>query len=481
MKKFKFSIIIAVYNVEKYLEESVESVINQTMDFKENTEIILIDDGSTDGSSEICKSYVEKYPENIKYIIKENGGPSSARNAGIKIATGEYYNFLDSDDLLHEAALEKVYKFFNKHKELDMVTLPIECIERQQGLYHRYVKFGNNSKIIDLKNSPQDYIFSSAASFYKSTVFENTEFNTNLRLAEDLFFNTKLYLKNPRFGLISPDEAVYYYRKRFSNNSITNKNEYTENWLINILDYVYKELIKETKKSYETIPDFLQYIFVYNIVKRLTTLDYVSKESLRKFYKICESMLSYVDTNIITSYNYENYYMLAMALMFKNKDYNLKNIFHMDNDNNICVNGIVLENISNYGIQINVFKVVDSKLMISGYFNDIIVNKFKIVCYNQDEQKIVSKFKKESTSNIHSKKYFLNNKVIGNTYYITGEIPIIPDKKNYSIALCINDNIIPLYLKNIYGDNVVLVSESNDTEYGKCEVKIGYKLININF
>ena len=114
MKRLK-PINIKIGDLFAYLEESVESVINQTMDFKENTEIILIDDGSTDGSSEICKSYVEKYPENIKYIFKENGGPSSARNAGIKIATGEYYNFLDSDDLLHEAALEKVYKFFNKH------------------------------------------------------------------------------------------------------------------------------------------------------------------------------------------------------------------------------------------------------------------------------------------------------------------------------------------------------------------------------
>ena len=482
MKKFKFSIIMAVYNVEKYLEESVESVINQTMDFKKNVEIILVDDESTDGSAEICKNYVEKYPKNIKYIFKENGGPSSARNEGIKVATGEYYNFLDSDDILHESALEKVYDFFSNHKELDMVTLPIECIERESGIYPRYVKFGNESKIVDLEVTPQDYIFSAAASFYKSSVFVNNEFNTNLKLAEDLFFNTKLYLKNHKFGLISQDEAVYYYRKRFSNNSITNKNEYTDSWIVDALKYIYTELLKEAQKKYKKLPEFLQYIFVYNIVKRLTTLDFLSQQSLRKFYKICESILSHVDTNIIMSYDYKNYYMLAMLLMFKNKDYNIKNLFYMDSDNNICVNGVILENMANYSLQINLFKVIDNKLIINGFFNDIIVSRFKIKCYSKDNSsKAITIMKKEQTLNIRSKKYFLNNKVIGKNYYVTGEIPLLPDKGNYYIALCINNSIIPINLKNIYGDNVSLVSKSNDTEYGKCTIKIGNKSIDVKF
>ena len=117
MKKFKFSIIIAVYNVEKYIKEGIDSIVNQTMSFIDNVEIILVYDGSTDNSAVICKEYEKKYPNNIKYIYKTNGGPSSARNVGIKAASGEYYNFLDSDDLLHEAALEKVYEFFNNHKE----------------------------------------------------------------------------------------------------------------------------------------------------------------------------------------------------------------------------------------------------------------------------------------------------------------------------------------------------------------------------
>lgn len=479
MNKLKFSIIIAVYNVEEYVEESIQSVINQTLDFKKNIEIILVDDGSTDNSSKICKEYVEKYPQNIKYIYKKNGGASSARNLGIKNARGEYYNFLDSDDLLHEAALEKVYDFFNKHQEVDMVTLPIVCIEKEQGLYHRYIKFGNKSKVIDLEKSPRHYIFSSAASFYKSTVFENAEFSTNLKMAEDLFFNTKLYLKNHKFGFISPNEAVYYYRKRFSNNSITNKNEYTENWLIDTLEYLYKELLQEANKEHKTLPVFLQYIFVYNIVKRLPNLNYLSKEKLKKFYKICESMLAYVDDSIIMSYNYKNYYLLAMVLMFKNKEYDINNIFHMDSNNNICRNGVIVENIANYSFQISSFEIVDNKLLICGYFNDIIVNEFKIVCCSKDDKKAVAEFKIETASSKVRNKYFPNNKVISQTYFATGEIPLQSDKGNYYIALCINNSIVPLQLKNMYGDNVALINQSYDTEYGEWKIKLNNKSISV--
>lgn len=94
MKNMIFSVIIPVYNVEKYLPECVNSVLNQ--DFYDY-EVILVDDGSTDSSGNICDEYAKEY-SNIKVIHKENGGLSDARNFGIKEAKGEYLMFLDSDD-----------------------------------------------------------------------------------------------------------------------------------------------------------------------------------------------------------------------------------------------------------------------------------------------------------------------------------------------------------------------------------------------
>ena len=97
-KEYKISVIIPVYNVEKYLEETIESVVNQTIGF-DNIQMILVNDGSPDNSEEICLKYKEKYPDNVVYVKQENAGVSSARNNGLKHATGKYVNFFDSDDI----------------------------------------------------------------------------------------------------------------------------------------------------------------------------------------------------------------------------------------------------------------------------------------------------------------------------------------------------------------------------------------------
>ncbi len=103
----KVSIIVPVYNVENYLRRCMDSLVNQTLD---DIEIIVVNDGSTDGSREILKEYEEKYPSMIKVLDKSNGGLSDARNYGIPYATGEYIAFLDSDDYVEKYMYEKMYK-----------------------------------------------------------------------------------------------------------------------------------------------------------------------------------------------------------------------------------------------------------------------------------------------------------------------------------------------------------------------------------
>ena len=96
--RYKFSIVMAIYNVEPFLRESINSVLKQTIGFKENVQLILVNDGSKDRSGDICDVYKKEYPDNIMVVHKENGGVSSARNEGLKYAQGKYLNFLDSDD-----------------------------------------------------------------------------------------------------------------------------------------------------------------------------------------------------------------------------------------------------------------------------------------------------------------------------------------------------------------------------------------------
>lgn len=102
----KVSIIVPVYNVEKYVKKCLDSLVNQTL---EDIEIIIVNDGSTDNSKSIVLEYKEKYSAKIKYFEKENGGLSDARNFGIPHATGEYIAFLDSDDYVELDIYEKMY------------------------------------------------------------------------------------------------------------------------------------------------------------------------------------------------------------------------------------------------------------------------------------------------------------------------------------------------------------------------------------
>ena len=112
---YKISVIVPVYNTEKYIKKCLDSLINQTM---KNIEIIVVNDGSNDHSEEIIKDYENKYPEMVKYYKKENGGLSSARNYGLEKAKGEYIAFVDSDDYIDKELFSKLDEYIDKNIDL---------------------------------------------------------------------------------------------------------------------------------------------------------------------------------------------------------------------------------------------------------------------------------------------------------------------------------------------------------------------------
>ena len=120
VKALKFSILVPVYNVEKYLEQCVDSLLNQT--YQGEYEIVLVDDGSTDSSGLICERYVNDYPDRIKVIHKKNEGLVSARQVGIENASGEYSLFVDSDDFVELNLLESINNALEHNPKTDIVV-----------------------------------------------------------------------------------------------------------------------------------------------------------------------------------------------------------------------------------------------------------------------------------------------------------------------------------------------------------------------
>lgn len=203
---YKISVIVPIYNVGKYLEETIKSVVNQSIGFY-NIQLILVNDGSTDNSEEICLKYKEKYPNSILYIKKENGGVSVARNTALKAATGKYILFLDGDDIISKKACKVAYKFFEKnYNKIDMISLTLVNMStgKKAGKYRNVF-----TKKKDIYNIDNDFLViqSGINAMIKNGL--NIYFDTNLKFGEDEKFMTEILLNKRNIGYCS--DAIYYF------------------------------------------------------------------------------------------------------------------------------------------------------------------------------------------------------------------------------------------------------------------------------
>lgn len=153
MRSIEYSILVPVYNVESYLRECIESVLRQK---NSSFELILVDDGSTDHSGEICDEYVERYPDFIKVIHKKNEGLISARRVGIREAKGKYVLFLDSDDLLQDSCLEILQQNLLEY-DVDMIIYGMNYYYQESNEYQASATLFEDHKIFEGESKKELY------------------------------------------------------------------------------------------------------------------------------------------------------------------------------------------------------------------------------------------------------------------------------------------------------------------------------------
>ena len=213
MKKFLFSIVMSVYNVEPWINEAVDSVLNQTLDFSGNIQIIFVDDGSTDNSGKICDEYHQQYPENIEVIHKQNEGLARARLSGLSLATGKFVNFFDPDDILSKDVMEKVLRFYEKYeKSVDVVSIPLMLFGDVTGPHVLNYKYQNGTRIIDLEKEWNCIQLTIASCFIRREALNVFGADPEIRTAEDAKELLKILLLKKKLGVIS--DCEYKYRKR---------------------------------------------------------------------------------------------------------------------------------------------------------------------------------------------------------------------------------------------------------------------------
>ena len=208
------SIIIPVYNVEVYLQRCVESVENQDIPHSDY-EVVLVNDGSTDRSAEICSALVEKYA-NIKLISKENGGLSSARNAGLEVAKGEYVMFVDSDDYIYPNVLKCLLDCC-KTNNLDVCHFYYNVADTNDKTTRAVSPFGYN-KVLSGEEVFNCYMIGSAcANIVRSSILRDHDLQFCVGIIhEDVEFMTRLLCYVNRLMVVDMD--VYHYT--FNPNSL---------------------------------------------------------------------------------------------------------------------------------------------------------------------------------------------------------------------------------------------------------------------
>lgn len=224
----RYSVVSAVYNVEEYLDEYFKSLINQTLDFVSGIELIIVDDGSTDRSSQIIRRWQSRYPKNIKYIRKDNGGQASARNLGIEHATGAWITFMDPDDFVSRNYFAEVDSWLSASKlKPAMVSCNFvfyhESRREASDTHPLKYRFAKGNVTVDFDKPTKHMQLSAASAFFETALLHA---DPTLRLDERIrpnfedahFVNCYLAAsKNKYVAFLS--SATYFYRKRSAGTS----------------------------------------------------------------------------------------------------------------------------------------------------------------------------------------------------------------------------------------------------------------------
>lgn len=328
----KFSIIVPIYNIEKYLDQCVMSLVTQDFD---DYEIILVDDGSRDRCPEICDYYAKQY-RNVRVIHKENGGLVSARNAGVAIASGEYIGYVDGDDWVEPNLLSKVSANlmcedidvinFNFYNFIDGTDTP-ELTGQFHGLYktEQLKNIVFPALICNLQTSFFKFGVIPAVwcKFYKAELLKrNLCSNMKITFGEDVACAYPCLLQSNKILFI--DDCLYHYRRNRSSMTKAYSAQMFENCneLLNYLDekLVTKEYhIPEQKMEYK---NFVIFKCILNEARGIGSPRIKAKRLLRGLNK--NEWIEYLREIDISSYPFaykvfftlakKRYYTLLMAM-----------------------------------------------------------------------------------------------------------------------------------------------------------------------
>ena len=366
MKRFKFSIIMLIDDIGLHIHEAIMSVINQNLDFKKNTQLILVNDGSADNLNEYEK-YHEEYPENIILLAQKPKNYAAGYNHGLKHAEGEIVSFLHNNDMLSANALGEVLKAFEKYGQ-NIVNLELDYIDRNSK--------GENDipeGVVDLTRNPEHNIsFLNSLFIIKDGL---VEFDERLDLFEaDLFINENL-LKSNSYAFIS--SAKYHFRKRRDTLKINNNTYFKRKFNFNQVNLFTRGILDSNNELPIYIQSNILNTFIPIINKEVRN-NLLENAVIIKFFDLLKEMLTYIQKDLIYDVT-SNLSMVGFFIAIKNGDIELDSADPIDSfrvdvksDDVLLYSGEdVIDVLSKRDIYIDFADLKNDVLSISGHVKSL--------------------------------------------------------------------------------------------------------------
>ncbi|MBO4317664.1 MAG: glycosyltransferase family 2 protein, partial [Mailhella sp.] len=329
----KYTIVSACYNVSAYLDDFFSSLIAQRLDFKNNIFCVMVDDGSTDDTAEKIKAWQRRYPENILYVRKENGGQADARNVGLQHVKTPWVTFIDPDDFVNPLYFYTIDKELSKKVNVCFVGENfIYFIENKQQFSDTHpLRFKFEADVTRVSNGSSNtryiHLQSGSGLFSMDVIREHgLTFSTLIRPNfEDAHFIARYLWHTMGGSLLFLKDAKYFYRKRLENNSTIDRSWRDKRKFFDILQYGYLDLLQ----NYGDFPyvhslilyDFYWYLkfFVNNPEKA----SFLTPAEVQDFLALCDAVFSHIQVNTIMRFGLAKcwfYYKVGMCHCFKNED-----------------------------------------------------------------------------------------------------------------------------------------------------------------
>ena len=314
--KFHYTVVSAVYNVEKYLDEYFESLVNQSLNFKKYIQIILVDDGSTDSSAQIIKKWQKKYPKNIHYYYKENGGQASARNLGLQYVETEWVTFIDPDDFVNVDYFKNADDVLAHDNSIVMAVGNIQFYYETKNIiadaHPLKYRFSKDINTVPLNKLGKNINLSVAISFFNVQHIKNHSLSFDDRVKpsfEDAKFIAD-YLIGATGSATFLKNTVYYYRKREDGSSTLDKAGQDVRRYGDIYKFGIIEMLRSYHSRFGEVPENIQVTALYDFIWQLKLLlnnperiSFLTKDQKDEFYALCYELFKYIDAKQIMKFN----------------------------------------------------------------------------------------------------------------------------------------------------------------------------------